>query len=101
MHRRYGPAPSNADSAVNILVDVVRDQSGKKYTMDHYQTRFPTNVLDIASFLVRLASMNSSLLLDIPRLTRTTTFFFRFFFLIREHRETQKRTGAPDNTLLN
>jgi len=51
----YGPAPSNADSAVNILVDVVRDQSGKKYNMDHYQTRFPTNVLDIASFLVRLA----------------------------------------------
>ena len=58
MHHRYGPAPSNADSAVNILLDVVRDQSGKKYNMDHYQTRFPTNVLDIASFLVRLASMN-------------------------------------------
>jgi S-adenosylmethionine synthetase len=70
IHRRYGPAPSNADSAINILVDVVRDQSGKKYTMDHYQTRFPTNVLDIASFLVRLASMNSSLLLDMPGLTR-------------------------------
>jgi S-adenosylmethionine synthetase len=66
MYRRYGPAPSNADSAVNILLDVVRDQSGKKYTMDHYQTRFPTNVLDIASFLARLASMNSTLLLDIP-----------------------------------
>jgi S-adenosylmethionine synthetase len=57
MRRRYGPAPSNAESAINILVDVVRDQSGKKYTMDHYQTRFPTNVLDIASFFVRLASM--------------------------------------------
>jgi S-adenosylmethionine synthetase len=52
---RYGPAPSNTDSAVNVLLDVVRDQSGKQYTMDHYQTRFPTNVLDIASFLVRLA----------------------------------------------
>jgi S-adenosylmethionine synthetase len=58
VHRRYGPAPSTADSAVNILLDVVRDQSGKKYTMDHYQTRFPTNVLDIAGFLVRLASKN-------------------------------------------
>jgi S-adenosylmethionine synthetase len=56
MYRRYGPASSNAESAVNILLDVVRDQSGKKYTMDHYQTRFPTNVLDIAGFLVRLAS---------------------------------------------
>lgn len=75
MHCRYGPAPSNADTAVNILVDVVRDQSGKKYTMDHYQTRFPTNVLDIASFLVRLASMDSSLLFDIPGLTRVNCFF--------------------------
>jgi len=86
MHRRYGPAPSNADSATNILVDVVRDQSGKKYTMDHYQTRFPTNVLDIASFLVRLASMNSSLLLDIPGLTRRNRFYFAFH-LIREQRD--------------
>ena len=60
VHRRYGPAPLNAESAVNILIDVVRDQSGKKYTMDHYQTRFPTNVVDIASFLVRLASKQSS-----------------------------------------
>jgi S-adenosylmethionine synthetase len=59
---RYGPAPSNADSAVNVLLDVVRDQSGKQYTMDHYQTRFPTNVLDIASFLVRLAGKKSFLL---------------------------------------
>jgi len=56
----YGPAPSNADSAVNILIDVVRDQSGKKYTMDHYQTRFPTNVVDIAGFLVRLAKRPKS-----------------------------------------
>ncbi|KAF8260819.1 NAD-P-binding protein [Lactarius quietus] len=51
----YGPAPSNADTSVNILLDVVQDQSGKQYRMDHCQTRFPTNVLDIASFLVRLA----------------------------------------------
>jgi len=56
----YGPAPSNAESAINILIDVVRDQSGKKYTMDHYQTRFPTNVVDIASFLVRLAKRPES-----------------------------------------
>ena len=53
---RYGPAPSNADSAINILLDVVQDQSGKTYKMDHYQTRYPTNVLDIAGFLVRLSS---------------------------------------------
>ncbi|TFY63329.1 hypothetical protein EVG20_g6358 [Dentipellis fragilis] len=33
------------------------DQSGKQYKMDHYQTRYPTNVLDIAAFLVRLARL--------------------------------------------
>jgi S-adenosylmethionine synthetase len=51
---RYGPAPKNSDSAVNILLDVVQDQSGKTYKMDHYATRYPTNVLDIADFFVRL-----------------------------------------------
>lgn len=53
---RYGPAPKNSDSAINVLVDIVNDQSGKKYTMDHYATRYPTNVVDIAEFLVRLTS---------------------------------------------
>ncbi|KAG6888103.1 hypothetical protein C0995_010668 [Termitomyces sp. Mi166 len=51
----YGPAPKNSDSAINILLDVVQDQSGKVYKMDHYATRYPTNVLDIAQFLVRLS----------------------------------------------
>jgi S-adenosylmethionine synthetase len=50
----YGPAPQNSDSAINILLDVVQDQSGKTYKMDHYATRYPTNVVDIAGFLVRL-----------------------------------------------
>ncbi|EIM81101.1 NAD-P-binding protein [Stereum hirsutum FP-91666 SS1] len=53
----YGPAPSNADSAINILLDVVQDQSGKTYKMDHYQTRYPTNVIDIANFLVRMSAL--------------------------------------------
>ena len=57
----YGPAPCNADSAINLLLDVVLDQSGKTYKMDHFQTRYPTNVLDIASFLVRLAGASSPL----------------------------------------
>lgn len=52
---RYGPAPKNSDSAVNILLDIVQDQSGKQYKMDHYATRYPTNVVDIAEFLVRLS----------------------------------------------
>ncbi|KDQ58675.1 hypothetical protein JAAARDRAFT_206541 [Jaapia argillacea MUCL 33604] len=58
----YGPAPKNSDSAVNILLDVVQDQSGKKSKMDHYATRYPTNVLDIASFLVRLSALKSTTL---------------------------------------
>lgn len=49
----YGPAPKNSDSAVNVLLDIVGDQSGKQYKMDHYATRYPTNVEDIAGFLVR------------------------------------------------
>ncbi|KAF8887601.1 NAD dependent epimerase/dehydratase [Infundibulicybe gibba] len=55
----YGPAPKNSDSAINILLDVVQDQSGKQYKMDHYATRYPTNVVDIASFLARLAAANN------------------------------------------
>ncbi|CCL99566.1 uncharacterized protein FIBRA_01584 [Fibroporia radiculosa] len=56
----YGPAPHNTDSAVNVLLDVVTDQSGKQYKMDHYATRYPTNVVDIADFLARLISLPSS-----------------------------------------
>ncbi|KLO19305.1 NAD(P)-binding protein [Schizopora paradoxa] len=56
----YGPAPKNSDTAVNILLDVVQDQSGKQYKMDHYATRYPTNVLDIAAFLVKLAGRDVS-----------------------------------------
>lgn len=60
----YGPAPKNSDSAVNILLDVVQDQSGKTYKMDHYATRYPTNVVDIANFLVRLSVLQK----EIPRI---------------------------------
>ncbi|OBZ67466.1 Methionine adenosyltransferase 2 subunit beta [Grifola frondosa] len=56
----YGPAPKNTDTAVNILLDVVADQSGKQYKMDHYATRYPTNVVDIADFLVRLTGLPPS-----------------------------------------
>ncbi len=46
---RYGPAPKNSDTAINVLLDVVQDQSGKTYKMDHYATRYPTNVEDISA----------------------------------------------------
>ncbi|KAG9313538.1 hypothetical protein JVU11DRAFT_5865 [Chiua virens] len=57
----YGPAPKNSDSAVNTLIDVVRDQFGKTYKMDDYAQRYPTNVLDIAAFLVRLSDLDKAL----------------------------------------
>ncbi|KAG6826971.1 hypothetical protein H0H92_013709 [Tricholoma furcatifolium] len=57
----YGPAPNNSDSAINILLDVVQDQSGKNYKMDHYATRYPTNVVDIANFLVRLSGYRGTI----------------------------------------
>jgi len=53
----YGPAPKNFDTAINVLLDVVQDGSGKQYKMDHFATRYPTNTLDIANFLVRLAAL--------------------------------------------
>lgn len=40
---------------MNVLLDIVADQSGRRYKMDHYATRYPTNVVDVADFLVRLA----------------------------------------------
>ncbi|KAL5480996.1 hypothetical protein ACEPAI_9937 [Sanghuangporus weigelae] len=56
----YGPTPKNSDTAVNALLDVVQDQSGKEYKMDHYSTRYPTNVLDIAKFLLRISALRKS-----------------------------------------
>ena len=88
--RRYGP-PLNADSAVNILLGIVQDQSGKQYRMDHYQTRFPTNALDIASFLVRLARKEK---LHFVRLL----FFTSAAGWFREAR--RGRTAAPGDPLL-
>ncbi|KAG8848545.1 hypothetical protein FRB96_001072 [Tulasnella sp. 330] len=66
----YGPAPKNSDTAINILVDIVKDQSGKTYKMDHFATRFPTNTVDIASFLHRL-------ILNKPRDPLSTSFSSR------------------------
>ena len=34
---------------------MVEDQSGKTYKMDHVQSRFPTNVEDVARVLYDLA----------------------------------------------
>ncbi|OCF55330.1 dTDP-4-dehydrorhamnose reductase [Kwoniella mangroviensis CBS 10435] len=57
----YGKTEYNAESAVNILRDVVEDQSGKKYKMDAYQVRFPTNVEDVARVLFDLSHLDKPL----------------------------------------
>lgn len=45
----YGPAHTNAESAVNILMDSVlkAQQEGAKVVMDHWALRFPTNTEDV------------------------------------------------------
>ncbi|RUS18943.1 hypothetical protein BC937DRAFT_88145 [Endogone sp. FLAS-F59071] len=50
----YGHTEYNAESAVNILVDVVMD-SGKTVDMDHFAIRYPTNVEDVARVLRSLS----------------------------------------------
>ncbi|KAJ1968593.1 hypothetical protein H4R35_006384 [Dimargaris xerosporica] len=43
----YGRVEFNAESAVNVLVDVVQ-ASEKSVSMDHFSARYPTNVADVA-----------------------------------------------------
>ncbi|WVO12809.1 dTDP-4-dehydrorhamnose reductase [Cryptococcus depauperatus] len=57
----YGKTEYNAESAVNVLLDVVQDQSGKTYKMDARQVRFPTNVEDVSRVLHDLAHLDKSL----------------------------------------
>lgn len=68
---RYGPSDKNSDSAINILLDVVEDQSGKTYKMDHWAQRYPTNVIDIANFLVRFSGQYDTLGTLAHHLSRT------------------------------
>lgn len=46
----YGQAKTNAESAVNCLVDTVLEaqKEGAKIKMDHWALRFPTNTEDVA-----------------------------------------------------
>ncbi|KXS15654.1 NAD(P)-binding protein [Gonapodya prolifera JEL478] len=50
---------NNAESAVNILLDITRDAS-KKVNMDHRQARYPTNVADVARGLHALSLLPPS-----------------------------------------
>ncbi|KAF9356770.1 hypothetical protein BGX26_004790 [Mortierella sp. AD094] len=49
----YGATEYNGESAVNALIDSVRD--GKVTTMDHYAIRYPTNVADVARVIKDLS----------------------------------------------
>jgi hypothetical protein len=77
---RYGPAPKNSDSAINILLDIVADQSGKTYKMDHWAQRYPTNVVDIANFLVRLVGQYKLAVRGFARSRHYIRLFLSFVF---------------------
>ncbi|KAF9319889.1 hypothetical protein BG003_007881 [Podila horticola] len=49
----YGATEYNGESAVNALIDSVKD--GKATSMDHYAIRYPTNVTDIARVIKDLS----------------------------------------------
>jgi len=54
----YGPTRENSDTAINILIDVV--QSSKETKMDDYAIRYPTNVLDVTDFIVKITAQTPS-----------------------------------------
>lgn len=44
----YGKAEEPKESAVNVLMDVVKKaQEGSRVTMDHWALRYPTNTEDV------------------------------------------------------
>jgi S-adenosylmethionine synthetase len=52
----YGSVLFNGESAVNILVDAI--QTKKPISMDHFQRRYPTNVLDVAKVLLSIVEQS-------------------------------------------
>ncbi|KAI8923583.1 dTDP-4-dehydrorhamnose reductase [Entophlyctis helioformis] len=54
----YGSVTTASESAVNVLLDVIR--AGKRADMDHHQSRFPTNVSDVARAIVGLAGVRDA-----------------------------------------
>jgi S-adenosylmethionine synthetase len=54
----YGPVEYNGESAINVLVDAVR-QTEKRQEMDHYAVRYPTHVQDVASVCNQLVTMEN------------------------------------------
>lgn len=54
----YGPVHENSESAINILIDVVRAQ--KQVKMDDWSTRYPTHVQDVARVLIDVGKLYRS-----------------------------------------
>ncbi|TPX65764.1 hypothetical protein SpCBS45565_g04966 [Spizellomyces sp. 'palustris'] len=50
----YGDVEYNGESAVNVLLDVIK-KSDAPVSMDDYQVRYPTNVADVAKILKQMA----------------------------------------------
>ncbi|WWD15848.1 dTDP-4-dehydrorhamnose reductase [Kwoniella shandongensis] len=109
----FGKTEYNAESAVNVIRDVVEDQSGKTYKMDAYQVRFPTNVEDVARVLYDLSHLAKPLpsilhyTSPAPALTKydMTTIIASVLSLPIDHviRETSpppNATPRPENTQL-
>lgn len=57
----YGEVETNAESAVNVLMDKVwnKEQKGQgSVEMDHWSIRYPTNTADVARVIKDIASMS-------------------------------------------
>lgn len=54
----YGKVSINAESAVNVLIDVVNDKS-KQHIVDDYAPRYPTCTIDVAIVLREIVGMSN------------------------------------------
>lgn len=61
---RYGPVEENSESAVNILIDVVKAR--KQVKMDDWSPRYPTNVQDVARVLLDIGDLCQCVLRTCP-----------------------------------
>jgi len=53
----YGLYDKTGESFVNRLLGIIESRSGGNNKVDHYQTRYPTNVFDVGRFLVKLIAL--------------------------------------------
>lgn len=56
----YGKVESNKESAVNVLIEAVKESQNTPKKMEHYAKRFPTNVENVAAALNGLSKWVAS-----------------------------------------